>query len=75
MRRKAEEALHDPYPGPDRFEPGFPVVIRCDECGKLGMAPREHVREAMREHRESDCPARRTKADEPNVARVFYPRS
>lgn len=75
MRRKAIEALHQPHPGTERFESDFPVVMRCEECGKLGMAPRQHVSEAMREHRESDCPARRTKADEPNIARIFYPKN
>jgi hypothetical protein len=75
LRRKALEALHSPHSAAERFDPSFPVVMRCDLCGKFAHGPRKHIREAMREHRESACPKRHTKADEPNLTRIFYPRT
>ena len=75
LLRKAREAVVEPYPGQDRFDPDFPVVMRCEECGKLGMAPRHLVSQAMYEHHNSDCPSRKTKPDAPNVTRIFYPKN
>lgn len=75
LRRKAKEALHTPHHPVERFDADFPVVMRCELCGKFAHGPRQFISEAMREHRESACPKRHTKADEPNVTRIFYPRT
>lgn len=72
--RRLEDAFIRPHPASERFDPEFPVVMRCDKCGKHAYGPRKHMSEAMREHQQSDCPARHTKADEPQLMRILYPR-
>lgn len=74
LRRQAREALLRPHGASERFDPELSVVMRCELCGKHAYGPRKYMSEAMREHRESVCPMRRTRADEPQVARIFYPR-
>jgi hypothetical protein len=73
-RRLTLEAMHAPHPGSDRFEEDFNVAMHCSKCGKLGYGPRVTMREAIQEHLENDCPARKTKEDEPQVTRLFYPK-
>jgi hypothetical protein len=75
LRRQAFSALHLPGHPAERFDGDYPVVMRCELCGKFAHGPRGLISEAMREHRESACPKRHTKADEPNMARIFYPRT
>jgi hypothetical protein len=72
--RRVEDALVNPHPGHERFDPEFPVVGRCNRCGKHCMAPRHLMREAMKSHWEEDCPARRSRADAPKEMRLLYPR-
>lgn len=72
--RRATDALHRPHDPKERFDPEFPVAMVCDKCGKHGFGPRKHMAEAMRIHQESECAARRTKADEPQLTRILYPR-
>ena len=71
--RRFDEALHRPHDPRERFDGNFPVMMRCEDCGEVGMAGRADVSLAMKEHRESYCKARRTKADQPLVMRVAYP--
>lgn len=73
--RRFDEALHRPHDPRERFDGNFPVMMRCELCGEVGMAGRADVREAMREHRESYCKARHTKVDDPHVMRIAYPRA
>ena len=70
-----ERAIHTPHDPRERFDGNFPVMMRCELCGEVGMAGRADVREAMAEHRESHCKARHRKPDEPNVMRIVYPRT
>ena len=76
--RKAEAALHNPHgSGQDteRFDPEFRVAMKCGHCGKIAYGPRKYMREAMKEHWESDCPARHTKvANETSVMQTLYPK-
>ena len=72
--RQAREALIRPHDFGERVDPDFPILMRCEMCGKHAFGLRKFMSEAMREHKESVCPARRTKADEPQVTRIFYPR-
>lgn len=72
--RRFDEAIERPHDPRERFDGGFPVALRCEKCGKYAHGPRALIREAMREHQETACSARHTKADEPNVMRVAYPR-
>ena len=69
------EALERPHDPRERFDGNFPVMMRCELCGEVGMAGRAEVREAMAEHRRSYCKARHTKADDPTVMRIGYPRT
>lgn len=69
-----KDAMVRPHDATERFDPDFPVVMKCVLCGKRAYGPRKFMAEAMREHRESVCTARHTKADEPNVMRIYYPR-
>lgn len=72
--REAREALFKPHPGADRFDPDFKVSMRCSKCGRFAFGPRATMAEAMREHLEHDCPARKTQENEPQLMRLFYPR-
>jgi len=72
--RRSLDALTNPHDSEERFDPDFPIAYRCEDCGRVGYGPRKHLSEALREHRQSDCPARRTKIDEPHVTRLLYPR-
>lgn len=71
--RRAQEALHNPHDAGERFDPLFPVVMRCSRCGKFAQGPRGLMKEAMEEHWQSTCEARHTKADAPMQAQIFYP--
>jgi hypothetical protein len=68
------DAIVHPHPANERFDPDFPVAFKCNRCGKHGFAPRKVMREAMQSHWEEDCPARRSRADEPKEMRLLYPR-
>lgn len=72
--RRIEDALHRPHSPVERTDPLFRVAMRCELCGKVAYGPRSEIGASMREHRESYCPKRRTHADSPNSARIFYPR-
>lgn len=73
--RRFEEGLVKPHDPRERFDGNFPVAMRCEDCGEVGMAGRGDIQAAMREHRESYCKARRTKIDKPHVMRIAYPRT
>lgn len=73
--RRTEEYIARPHDPAERIDPNFRVAMRCDLCGKLAYGPRALMAEAMREHRESDCPKRHTHADAPQVARILFPRT
>jgi hypothetical protein len=68
------EALLRPHPASERFDPEFPVAMRCEKCGKYAHGPRKYMAEAMREHQRSVCPMRHTQPDTPQVMQVLYPR-
>ena len=68
------DALARPHDKDERVDPNFRVAMRCDLCGKLAYGPRSLIREAVREHQESDCPKRRTHPDDPQVMRILFPR-
>lgn len=70
----ARDAVANPHPPEERFDPEFPVAMRCAKCGKHAFGPRKHMAEAMREHQVSDCASRTTKVDEPTVMQILYPR-
>ena len=72
--RAAEDALYDPHPGDDRFDPDFRVAIKCNRCGKRAYGPRRFIKEALDEHKKSHCPARHTKVDMPIEAQITYPK-
>ena len=72
-QKRYQEALITPHAPSERFDPDFPVMMRCELCGEVGMARRADVSVAMQEHRESYCKNRHTKPDEPNVQRIVYP--
>jgi hypothetical protein len=73
--RRAREAEHNPHgSSTERFDADFPTAMRCGDCGKFCYGPRKYMSESMREHRESHCPARRTRIDDPHVMQVLYPR-
>lgn len=73
--RRYEEAFVRTHHPQERFDLDFPVMMRCELCGEVGMAKRGDIKAAMREHRESYCKARHTKPDDPHVARIVYPRT
>jgi len=73
--RRIQDALIRPHHSQERFDPDFPVAMRCEKCGKVGYGPRKHAREAMREHQRSECSARKTRENEPQLMRIFYPRT
>lgn len=70
---RAQDAIHRPHGSKERFDPEYPVVMRCSRCGKFGQGPRRNLREAIQEHA-GKCPARHTKADDPTVMTILYPR-
>lgn len=72
--RRLQEALVAPHSAAERFDPDFQVAMRCSKCGKIAHGPRAFLAEAMREHLESDCPARKTKENEPQLMRLYYPK-
>jgi len=76
LLKDAREALFRPAPESERFDPEFPVAIRCSQCGKMGYGPRKHIEEAIEEHRQK-CPARVRAENTEKVLenRIFYPRS
>ena len=75
LRRQDDfvRAIHTPHDPRERFDGNFPVMMRCEVCGEVGMAGRAEVREAMAEHRRSYCKARHTHQDDPTVMRIAYP--
>lgn len=73
--RRLQDALHRPHSALERFDPEFPVAMRCKDCGKVGYGPRKHMKEAIDEHRQR-CPARVSHNDEqPFVTQILYPRT
>lgn len=71
LARRIERAIHDPQSASERFDLDFVLAMRCEACGKLGMAPRRSIRAAVEDHAGS-CPRRH---DVSSVAvRVFYPK-
>lgn len=72
--RRVEEAIHRPHDPVERMDPDFPVSMKCNKCGRVGHGPRKHMREAMREHQQSDCPMRKTMVDVPQVTQLLFPR-
>lgn len=72
--RRVRDALERPHDPLERLDPGFPVAMRCEKCGKIAHGPRALMAEAIREHQETVCPARR-RDDGPQVMRLFYPRT
>ena len=72
--REIEAAVIAPHDSQERFDLEFPVMMRCSRCGKAGYGPRKYLREAVIAHWEEDCPARRSKADDPKEMRLYYPR-
>lgn len=76
LRRRIDHALYQPHAddGKERFDPDFPVALKCEFCGTHGYGPRKHMREAILEH-QKQCPARRTrrKAEEYRTD-ILYPR-
>ena len=73
--RRFDEALVKPHDPRERFDGNFPVAMRCELCGEVGMAGRAEVREAMAEHRRSHCKARHTHENDPTVMRIAYPQT
>lgn len=72
--RRAHAALHTPEgSGTERFDPDFRAAARCSRCGKLCYGPKRFLREAIKEHWATTCPARHTKADTPLEALILYP--
>ena len=71
--RRIADAVIRPHPFAERQDPDFPVLMRCDRCGKHAYGPRKHISEAVREHQETVCPARHTSKTGP-LMRLFYPR-
>jgi len=69
------DALARPHDSRERFDPDFPVAMKCEKCGRIGHGPRRFMAEAMREHQQSECSARKSRADVPQVMRILYPRS
>lgn len=74
LTKLEELALLSPHPASERFDPQFPVAMKCSRCGKIAYGPRQAMRDAMVAHWEEDCPARHTKADQPKEMRLLYPR-
>lgn len=72
--RKTAEALLSPQPDHERWDLDVRVSMQCSRCGKFAYGPRQFMREAMKEHWASSCPARRTKADAPMEARILVPK-
>lgn len=68
------EAIVNPHPASERFDPEYNVAMKCNRCGKLAYGPRHAMRDAMTAHWEEDCPARRSRADAPKEMRLLYPR-
>lgn len=73
--RRTREAIFRPHSPGERFDADFPTALACADCGKYTYAPRRFMAEAMREHRETICPARKTKMDEPHLMTILYPRT
>ena len=67
------EALHKPHAASERFDPDFPVMMRCEVCNEVGMARRGDVSAAMKEHRESHCKVLKAKQTDEFVQRIAYP--
>lgn len=67
-------AVNNPHPASERFDQEFPIAMQCNRCGKFAYGPRKHMRDAMKEHWETTCPARRSQADAPMEMRLLYPR-
>jgi len=73
--RDAARAEHvSPHPAGERFDPEFRTAARCQKCGKFCYGPRHLLREALLEHWQTVCPARHTRADQVNEARILYPK-
>jgi hypothetical protein len=71
--RRLEQFVARPHDPAERMDPEFPIAMRCEGCGKLAFGPRKLMQEAIREHKRSECPARKANPDP--VTRIFYPRS
>lgn len=76
--RRVERYLEAPHGDKrgdsERFDEEFTIAMHCDWCGKLGWGPRKHMQEAIREHKESECPQRHARKGEPLVTRLLYPK-
>lgn len=74
LKRRIERAIHAPHDGKERFDPEFPVALRCQFCGTHGYGPRKNMQEAVREHLRQ-CPAKRTRANAAEYGtQILYPR-
>lgn len=73
--KRAREAEQRPHDAKERFDPDFPIALLCSDCGKYGYGPFKQMAEAMREHRETSCSARKTKADKPHTMQILFPRT
>ena len=71
--RRYKEAVVRPHDSQERFDLDFPVMMRCAECGEVGMAKRGDISAAMKEHRESYCKVRKTAQPVEFVQRIAYP--
>ena len=71
--RRYQEAFVRPHDSKERFDLDFPVMMRCAECGEVGMAKRGDISAAMKEHRESYCRVRSAKQADEFVQRIVYP--
>lgn len=72
--RKAAEALLMPQAEHERFDLDVRTAMQCSRCHKFCYGPRRYMRDAMKEHWATTCPARRTKADAPMEARILVPK-
>lgn len=70
IRRRIDQAVHDPHAAAERFDPDFELVLICAICGRAGSAPRRLVSEAIREHVEE----RHADHDGQVAVHVLYPR-
>ena len=70
--RRMQHALTHPHPASERFDPEFPVAMRCSKCGKFAHGPRGLLQEALRVHMESECSARHK--DGPQITQVLSPK-
>lgn len=76
LRRRIAHALYEPHgdQGMERFDPEFPIAMRCQQCGQIGHGPRRDMQDAIREHTRN-CPAKRTRLKQVEYGtQILYPR-